>query len=74
MGKITVKFKRGGTREIDESDLPRIKNIFPSAQVVKVEQAKPPKAKVKTVAEFNQISEEVEGDLESNDKNTISGE
>jgi uncharacterized protein Veg len=74
MAKITVRFKSGRTKEIDGEELPRIKNTFPSVQVVKIEQAKPPKAKAKTVAEFNQISEEVEADLETNDKNTISGE
>ena len=71
MSKITIRFKSGHTKEVDQSNLPRIKNIFPSVQVVTVEQAKPAKAKKK---ETNPDDSVWTNPPESNDPNTISGE
>lgn len=74
METITIRFKSGKTKEIDGNELPRIKNIFPSVEVVNIAQAKPPKPKGKTGADFKEKIEELEYDLHTNDKNTISGE
>lgn len=44
MSKIKIRFKSGRTMEVEGNDLPRIRNLIPSVQVV-VETPKPPKAK-----------------------------
>lgn len=58
MSKITIRFKSGRTSEIDDSELPRIRNHFPSVKVV-VDTVKPPKAKPKSNA-IELTPEEVE--------------
>lgn len=44
MSKIKIRFKSGRTKEVDASELPKIRNTFPSVQVV-VDKVKPPKPK-----------------------------
>lgn len=44
MSKIKIRFKSGRTMDVEGNDLPRIRNLIPSVQVV-VETPKPPKPK-----------------------------
>lgn len=44
MSKIKIRFKSGRTMDVEGDDLPRIRNLIPSVEVV-VETPKPPKPK-----------------------------
>lgn len=77
MSKITIRFKSGRTKQVDATDLPKIRNTFPSVQVV-VDKVRPPRPKREVDAiELSPADVDtllMQGNAQSNDVNTISGE